>query len=43
VTGSAQTGNMEEFLEATGVPILYKPFHMEQLTKLATDLLDRKL
>lgn len=42
VTGSAQTGNMEEFLEATGVPILYKPFHMEQLTKLASDLLDRK-
>jgi CheY-like chemotaxis protein len=42
VTGSAQAGNMEQFLEKTGAPILYKPFHMEQLTKLATDLLDRK-
>lgn len=41
VTGSAQTANMEQFLEKTGVPILYKPFRMEQLTKLATQLLDR--
>lgn len=43
VTGSAQTGNMEQFLEKTGVPILYKPFHVDQLTKLTTELLDRKL
>jgi CheY-like chemotaxis protein len=42
VTGSAQTGNMEQFLENTGVPILYKPFHVDQLTKLTTELLDRK-
>lgn len=42
VTGSAQTGNMEEFLEKTGVPILYKPFRMEQLTKLTSELLDHQ-
>ena len=42
MTGSAQTAHMEQFLEKTGVPILYKPFRMEQLTKLATELLDRK-
>ena len=42
VTGSAQTANMEHFLEKTGVPILYKPFRLEQLTKLTTELLDRK-
>jgi CheY-like chemotaxis protein len=41
VSGSAHTANMEHFLEKTGVPILYKPFRMEQLTKLATALLDR--
>jgi CheY-like chemotaxis protein len=42
VTGSAQTAHMEQFLEKTGVPILYKPFRMEQLTKLASELLDRQ-
>lgn len=42
VTGSAQTPNMEQFLERTGVPILYKPFRLEELTKLATALLDRQ-
>ncbi|HZV95926.1 MAG TPA: response regulator [Candidatus Nitrosocosmicus sp.] len=42
VTGSAQTPNMEQFLERTGVPILYKPFRLEELTKLATSLLDRQ-
>jgi CheY-like chemotaxis protein len=42
VTGSAQNVNMEQFLEKTGVPILYKPFHLEQLTKLASALLDRQ-
>lgn len=42
VTGSAQTPNMEQFLERTGVPILYKPFRLEELTKLATTLLDRQ-
>lgn len=42
VSGSAQTAHMEQFLEKTGVPILYKPFRMEQLTKLASDLLDRQ-
>lgn len=42
VTGSAQNVNMEQFLEKTGVPILYKPFHLEQLTKLASELLDRQ-
>ena len=41
VTGSAQNVCMEEFLEKTGAPILLKPFRMEQLTKLTTDLLDR--
>jgi CheY-like chemotaxis protein len=42
VTGSAQAPNMEQFLERTGVPILYKPFRLEELTKLATSLLDRQ-
>lgn len=41
VTGSAHSANMEQFLERTGVPILYKPFRVEQLSKLTTELLDR--
>jgi CheY-like chemotaxis protein len=42
VTGSAQTGNMEQFLEKTGVPILYKPFRLEELTQLTAGLLARQ-
>jgi hypothetical protein len=33
---------MEVFLEKAGVPILYKPFRMEDLTKLTADLLVRR-
>jgi CheY-like chemotaxis protein len=42
VTGSAQSSGMEVFLEKAGVPILYKPFRMEDLTKLTADLLVRR-
>ena len=38
VTGSAQSSGMEQFLEKTGAPILYKPFRMEDLQKLAAEL-----
>ena len=41
VTGSAQSSGMEQFLEKTGAPILYKPFRMEDLQKLANELLSR--
>jgi CheY-like chemotaxis protein len=42
VTGSAQSAGMEQFLEKTGAPILYKPFRMDDLQKLATELLNRR-
>ena len=41
VTGSAQSAGMEQFLQKTGAPILYKPFRMQDLQKLVTDLLER--
>jgi CheY-like chemotaxis protein len=43
VTGSAQSSGMEQFLEKTGAPILYKPFHMEDLQRLAAELLSRRV
>jgi CheY-like chemotaxis protein len=41
VTGSAQSAGMEQFLQKTGAPILYKPFRIQDLQKLAADLLER--
>ena len=41
VTGSAQSVGMEHFLEKTGAPILYKPFRIQDLQKLVSDLLER--
>lgn len=41
VTGSAQSSGMEQFLTETKAPILYKPFRMQDLLKLAADLLSR--
>jgi len=43
VTGSAQSSGMEQFLEKTGAPILYKPFRMEDLQKLVAELLSRRV
>jgi CheY-like chemotaxis protein len=42
ITGSAQSAGMEQFLEKTGAPILYKPFRMQDLQKLTTELLGRR-
>lgn|SRR5687767_11019753 len=42
ITGSAQSAGMEQFLEKTGAPILYKPFRMQDLQKLTTELLSRR-
>jgi CheY-like chemotaxis protein len=42
VTGSAQSAGMEQFLEKTGAPILYKPFRVEDLQKLTIELLNRR-
>jgi CheY-like chemotaxis protein len=41
VTGSAQSAGMEQFLTQSKAPILYKPFRMQDLLKLAADLLSR--
>ena len=41
VTGSAQSAGMEQFLATTKAPILYKPFKMQDLQKLTSDLLSR--
>lgn len=41
VTGSAQSAGMEQFLERTGASILYKPFRMQDLQKLTSELLSR--
>lgn len=41
VTGSAQSQGMEQFLQRTGAPILYKPFRIQDLQKLVAELLDR--
>ena len=41
ITGSAQSAGMEQFLEKTGAPILYKPFRIQDLQKLVSDLLER--
>src|SRR5262245_12772228 len=41
VTGSAQSVGMEHFLQKTGAPILYKPFRIQDLQKLVSDLLER--
>jgi CheY-like chemotaxis protein len=42
ITGSAQSAGMEQFLEKTGAPILYKPFRVQDLQKLTTELLGRQ-
>jgi CheY-like chemotaxis protein len=41
VTGSAQSAGMEQFLAQVGAPILYKPFRMQDLLNLASELLSR--